>query len=391
MTRFLWGLAASSAGMTVVTLLLHAAMPRMLARYRASTVYLAFWLVCLGFAVPLRPALGPPVAGAGLQVVAADPAAFAGVAANAAERGVWALPGQADLFAALILAVWAAGALASVALAAYRHLRFMRMVRRWSAPAEAEAILRAYAWACADMRVASAPALRICPAVRVPMLTGLFHPLILLPGEDMPAQEARWMLRHELAHYRRRDVWGKALALAAGAVHWFNPAVRLAARDMGIACEIACDEAAMREASPERRLRYSELLVYTARYGEAALLPLTSHFGAGKEGVRRRIAAVMGAGGQRMGAWLLALSAALSLGVGVLIPNEGASRAQDMHTVFSSANAGETRYEGEVVTDASANMTAVEDTAQDLADTVWSENDPQVQETRIVHASSEGA
>ena len=97
----------------------------------------------------------------------------------------------------------------------------------------------------------------------------------------------------------------------------------------------------------------------------------------------------MGAGGQRAGAWLLALSAALSLGVGVLIPQEGASRAQDTHTVYSSANAGETRYEGEAVTDVSADGAAVENTAQDLAETVWDESGPQVQETRIVHTSSE--
>ena len=391
MTRFLWGLAASSAGMAAVALLLHAAMPRMLARYRARTVYLAFALVCLGFAALLRPALGPAVTIPGLSGSFSGQTAVSGLAANAGDIRYTAQASPAFSLAALIFAVWLVGALACLSGAAGRHLRFMKRVRRWSAPAHAETTLRAYAWACEDMGVENAPALRICPAVRVPMLTGFFKPMILLPDESLPAQEARLLLRHELAHYKRRDVWGGALALVAGAVHWFNPAVRLAVRDMGIACEIACDEAAVGDASPDRRLRYSELLIYTARYGGTALLPLTSHFSAGKEGVRRRVAAVMGAGGQRAGAWLIALSAALTIGVGVLIPKEGAPDVQKTYAAYAAGNLGETASEGESVTDARANTAAFEYIVDSVAEADWSGSEPQNQNTSAAYAASEGA
>ena len=304
MTRFLGMLAVSSASMTVLTLALHAALPWLLSRYRARTLSALFALLCLGFAVPLRPALGP-----------------------AAQRAAASAAGAARAFPLMevLFAVWLLGAASALLLAAGRHARFLRTVRRWSEPPRAERTRLAYAFACSDMGVKDAPALRICPPVRVPMLLGVRRPVILLPDEGLSLQETRLLLRHELAHLQRRDVWGKALALAACAVHWFNPAARLAAHDMGVACEIACDEAAVRGATPERRLRYSELLIHTAREGACSAAPLAAHFLSGKEGVTRRVAAVMGAGGARRGAWLPALSLAVALCACLLLPGNGAA------------------------------------------------------------------
>lgn len=306
MTRFLWMLAVSSASMTALTLALHAALPRLLSRYRAKTVCGLFALLCLGFAVPLRPALGP--------------AARAGAAAVSAGNAARPFP-----LMELLFALWLLGAAATLLLAAGHHARFLWTVRRWSEPPRAERTRLAYAFACADMGVNDAPALRICPTVRVPMLLGARRPVILLPDEGLPLQETRLLLRHELAHFQRGDVWGKAIALAASAVHWFNPAARLAAHDMGVACEIACDEAAVRGATPERRLRYSELLIFAARRGTGDTAPLAAHFLSGKEGVRRRVAAVMGAGGARRGVWIPALVLALCLSAGLLLPGRGAT------------------------------------------------------------------
>ena len=78
----------------------------------------------------------------------------------------------------------------------------------------------------------SACRLLTCPGLSVPMLAGLLRPALLLP-DRMPAGDAlRFSLLHELTHFRRRDIWRKALALWVRAVHWFNPLVWLALRAM---------------------------------------------------------------------------------------------------------------------------------------------------------------
>ena len=57
------------------------------------------------------------------------------------------------------------------------------------------------------------------------MMTGFVKPRILLPDADFTTDELRLILKHELVHYKRRDLWYKGLVLAANAIHWFNPAV----------------------------------------------------------------------------------------------------------------------------------------------------------------------
>ena len=77
------------------------------------------------------------------------------------------------------------------------------------------------------------------------MLSGTLRPVIWLPADPIPEPELRYALIHELTHWRRRDVPLKWLTTAAAALHWFNPAVWLAARAVERDCELACDEAAV--------------------------------------------------------------------------------------------------------------------------------------------------
>ena len=71
-----------------------------------------------------------------------------------------------------------------------------------------------------------------------PLSLGLLRPVVVLPP-DLAGEEAELVLRHELAHIRRHDLWAKALLNLANAAHWFNPLVwwmvRRAGRDWSCA------------------------------------------------------------------------------------------------------------------------------------------------------------
>ncbi len=49
------------------------------------------------------------------------------------------------------------------------------------------------------------------PLVSSPLLIGFFHPCIVLPGADIPEKDLRYIILHELAHYKRRDMFYKWL------------------------------------------------------------------------------------------------------------------------------------------------------------------------------------
>lgn len=86
-------------------------------------------------------------------------------------------------------------------------------------------------------------------AVEAPALCGWFRPQLLFPvglAGKLTEEELRFVVRHELGHWRRRDLWTQALMQVAVVVHWFNPLVWLAARLARTDCELACDECVLR-------------------------------------------------------------------------------------------------------------------------------------------------
>ncbi|MEM7315279.1 MAG: M56 family metallopeptidase, partial [Planctomycetota bacterium] len=81
--------------------------------------------------------------------------------------------------------------------------------------------------------------------VATPIVVGLLRPTILLPAgilSGLNAAELEMVLRHELAHIRRRDVWVQFFQRLAEAALFFNPSVWLISRQISRLREYCCDE-----------------------------------------------------------------------------------------------------------------------------------------------------
>jgi len=90
---------------------------------------------------------------------------------------------------------------------------------------------------------------------------------------DLSGQERQAILRHELAHYRRRDLWKGALIRLMALPHWFNPVAWWAVRNLDECAEWLCDDEATGDGYGVAK-QYAEVLLrlgQTARnYGVAA-------------------------------------------------------------------------------------------------------------------------
>ncbi len=95
---------------------------------------------------------------------------------------------------------------------------------------------------CREAEVA-AGRVRLCESYQVPapMITGLIHPVILLPVEEYTDPELRMILIHELVHYKHRDLWLKAAASVILMIGWFNPFAWLYCQLVERWTEYACD------------------------------------------------------------------------------------------------------------------------------------------------------
>ncbi len=99
----------------------------------------------------------------------------------------------------------------------------------------------------------------------MPATWGVRRPTLVLPDEAVgwPADRARAVLLHEMAHVRRRDCAVQHLASLATAVYWFNPLVWLAGRQLRLERERACDDVVVTHAAAPTA--YAEQLVALAR------------------------------------------------------------------------------------------------------------------------------
>ncbi len=154
------------------------------------------------------------------------------------------------------------------ALALYRQRQLSEALRfRTAPPAALGRILDALA---REMGM-GACRLWLLPALPSPATTGWRTPCIYLPPEcaEEDGLALENILRHELAHVRRRDTVWEAAARLCRALLFFHPAIHAAFAALHLERELACDLIVLR-ARPDKRDVYADVLV---RFGWRALAP----------------------------------------------------------------------------------------------------------------------
>lgn len=146
-------------------------------------------------------------------------------------------------------------------------------------------------------------------------LFGLLRPAIYLTpiSLEQDGTPNRYVLEHELTHYRRLDhLWG-ALRLCLLALYWFDPLVWLAAALSREDCELACDEAALKRLGDGARAEYGRTLLaqIRAQNSPKVLLSGATTMASGKRSLCLRIGLI--AKKPRMKSGMAALLAALVL------------------------------------------------------------------------------
>jgi beta-lactamase regulating signal transducer with metallopeptidase domain len=149
--------------------------------------------------------------------------------------------------ATLGVLAWLAVALAGVALVLVRLARTAALVRRATGRPAADLAARfdtLARHAGLDRRVD----LRLTDELESPATTGFVRATVLVPASlatELDAPALDWILRHELAHVRRRDVLVSTLVHLVRALWPLHPAVWLAPLFAERERELACDEAAL--------------------------------------------------------------------------------------------------------------------------------------------------
>lgn len=178
----------------------------------------------------------------------------------------WVLRLPTGLLWALLF-LWGAGFAAIFLWKVVSHLRFRRRILRRASPVTDPAALALWEseWARTGCKRGGVR-LVTSPAVTTPLSVGLFRAgiRVVLPEKSYDEGALTLILRHELTHICRGDIWGKLFLVFCTAMCWFNPLMWRAMRRSAEDLELSCDEAVLSGADEGQRQRYASLLLSTA-------------------------------------------------------------------------------------------------------------------------------
>ena len=112
-----------------------------------------------------------------------------------------------------------------------------------------------------EMNIECLPRIITSENVLSPMLIGFIRPLVILPHITYSEQELNIILKHELMHYKRHDLWYKLLLIIANGMHWFNPIVYIMVKKANRDLEHACDDDVVKNEELEYRKDYSRVIL----------------------------------------------------------------------------------------------------------------------------------
>ena len=147
-----------------------------------------------------------------------------------------------------LVALWFAGVVVALLLAAYAQRRYRGKLR--GAAVYATAATR---W----------PVMRATDSGTGPALVGAWRPQIVVPFDfdaRFDSDERGLILAHEAMHAHRRDGWWCLLAQIVAAIFWFHPLAWWALAALRHDQELACDAGVLREHRGKRRSYGSAML-----------------------------------------------------------------------------------------------------------------------------------
>ncbi len=94
-----------------------------------------------------------------------------------------------------------------------------------------------------------------------PILLGLIKPVLYVPYGLAESCKMEYVMAHECVHIRRGDIAVKWFAAVVKCIHWFNPLVYIALKQLNQACEISCDAEASKPMNPDQKNRYMQIIL----------------------------------------------------------------------------------------------------------------------------------
>lgn len=191
----------------------------------------------------------------------------------------------------LPFALWACGMLAMIFFMLKSRIRLLE-IERSALPLQNQKARKLYKKCVAEMGIKRDIPVYSTAFLKSPIIVGMLRPRIYIPLHlisDYNETDMRYMLLHELQHYKHRDSFINCLMNIAAVIYWFNPAVWCALRQARSDREIACDTFVLQMLDADDYVGYGNTLLNFAQKISHSPFSLAAGIGGSTKQIRKRI------------------------------------------------------------------------------------------------------
>ncbi len=198
---------------------------------------------------------------------------------------------ETPLAGKILCAIWLVGILAMIVLLFKSSLRLLTL-KKSALPLQNPEVRKLYKQCLNEMNISGYIPIYSTAFLKSPIMVGVLKPCIYLPIHlisEYRASDMRYMLLHELQHYRHKDAIAGYLMNIAGIIYWFNPAVWAALKEMRNDREVACDTSVLKMLNEEDYEDYGNTLINFAEKISLTPFPFAAGLGGNMKQIHRRI------------------------------------------------------------------------------------------------------
>lgn len=199
--------------------------------------------------------------------------------------------GTPAIIGLVLCCIWLIGILAMVILIMQSKHR-LNILRKSALPLQNKEVRILYGKCLNELGIVKDIPIYSTAFLKSPVIVGLFKPCIYLPIHlisDYCATDMRYILLHELQHYKHKDAYGNYLMNLAGVLYWFNPIVWFALKEMRNDREVACDTSVLRLLNEADYKDYGNTLINFAKKVSHTPFPFAAGISGTMKQMQRRI------------------------------------------------------------------------------------------------------
>lgn len=190
-----------------------------------------------------------------------------------------------------LMAIWLLG-IALMGLQLIKFFFHMHVLKQSALPLQNPKIRKLYRDCLREIHIKKEFQIYSTAFLKSPIIIGSLKPRIYLPIHlisDYNKTDMRYILLHELQHFKHKDSLIGYLMTLTGVIYWFNPLVQYALTEMRSDREIACDISVLTILNETEYNAYGNTLINFAQKFSSTPFPFAIGFGGSMKQMKRRI------------------------------------------------------------------------------------------------------